>query len=275
MSRPFKLALIQMQVEGGDRNKNLRHAKDLIIESASNGAEVVLLPETMDIGWAHSSCKNLASKIPDGEACHVLASIAKELNVYICAGITEEFRGRIYNSAILIDKQGIIQLTHRKINELDIGHEFYALGDKLNVYHSEIGTIGLMICADATAQDRVLTRSLCYMGSDIILSPCAWAMPAEHDNDKEPYGDTWRDAYKPAAKEFSIWIAGASNVGWITDGPWKGRKCIGCSMVIDPKGKEVLRGPYGVDAEKILYVNIEPVKRPARGTDWHEYWDKA
>jgi len=30
---PFKLALIQMHVEGGDKNRNLNHAVDLIAEA--------------------------------------------------------------------------------------------------------------------------------------------------------------------------------------------------------------------------------------------------
>ena len=94
------------------------------------------------------------------------------------------------------------------------------------------------------------------MGADLILSPCAWAVPADHDNRKEPYGQLWRDNYGPVARDFRLWIAGASNVGWITAGPWQGRKCIGCSLVVDPSGKPVLEGPYGPDAETILNVDI-------------------
>jgi hypothetical protein len=37
----------------------------------------------------------------------------------------------------------------------------------------------LMICADGFAKDRVLSRALCYMGADILLSPSVWAVPAE------------------------------------------------------------------------------------------------
>ena len=122
------------------------------------------------------------------------------------------------------------------------------------------------------ARDRVISRSLCYMGADIILSPSSWAVPADHDNAKEPYGDTWRSAYQPVAKEFSVWIIGVSNVGWMTGGPWQGRKCIGNSLVIGPEGKEVLKGPYGVDAETILYVDVAAVPRPARGCAWEEHW---
>ena len=109
--------------------------------------------------------------------------------IYVCSGLTERSGGDIHNSAVLIDKDGNILCRHRKLNELEIGHAYYALGDRLNVCQTELGTIGLMICADGFAKDRVLARSLCYMGADIILSPCAWAVPADHDNVQDPYGD--------------------------------------------------------------------------------------
>lgn len=56
------------------------------------------------------------------------------------------------------------------------------------------------------------------MGAQIILSPCAWAVPPDHDNVIEPYGQLWLDNYSPVARDFKMWIAGTSNVGVITGG---------------------------------------------------------
>jgi predicted amidohydrolase len=122
-----------------------------------------------------------------------------------------------------------------------------------------------MICADAFARGQVLARSLALMGTEVILSPCAWAVPADHDSARDPYGQLWRDNYGPVARDFRIWIAGTSNVGALTTGPWAGRKCIGCSLLVGPDGNEVLMGPYGENAEAILYADVTPVRRPARG----------
>ena len=57
MSRPFNLAMIQMRVEGGQKEANLRHAEQLVAEAAGGGAEAVLLPEVMDLGWTHPSAR--------------------------------------------------------------------------------------------------------------------------------------------------------------------------------------------------------------------------
>lgn len=270
-TKEFKLALVQMYVEPGNKDKNLAHAEQLIHEAAANKADVVLLPEVMDLGWTHPSAKRLADSIPNGETCRRICKMARDYNVYVCCGIVEKDGNAIYNSAVIIDNKGKVLIKHRKLNELDIAHDLYAQGDRLGVCSTPWGTFGLLICADATAKDHVLTRSLCYMGADVILSPSSWAVPADHDNTKDPYGKTWRDAYMPVAREFSVWIASASNVGPVTEGPWKNWKCIGCSMIIGPDGKEKLMGPYGEQAEKILYCTIKPTPRPTRGTGWYNF----
>jgi predicted amidohydrolase len=273
--KTFKLAIIQMKVEGGERAENLKRAGQRINEAVSNGADVLLLPEAMDLGWTDPSSLTEAQPVPGGETSEFLSEMARKHRVYICSGLTEKADDKIFNAAVIIGPEGSILLKHRKINELDIGHPYYAPGDRLNVVKTEHGTFGLMICADATAKGQVLTRSLAYMGADVILSPSSWAMPADHDNNTEPYGDTWRNVYIPVAKDFRIWIASSSNVGWMTGGPWKGWKGIGSSMVVDPDGNEVLLGPYGVNADTILYVEVIPEARPGQGTTWGNFWEKS
>ncbi|MEA3461778.1 MAG: carbon-nitrogen hydrolase family protein [Bacteroidota bacterium] len=272
--KPFKLAVAQMRVVGGAPDTNLEHAAEMITEAAKNGAQVVLLPEAMDLGWTDPSALTMAEPVPGGKSTKLLSSMAKKHHIYVCSGLTEKDGETVYNSAVLINPEGEVILLHRKINELDIGHPYYALGDRLNVCHTEFGTIGLMICADASTGDRVIPRALSYMGADVILSPSSWAVKADHNNFENPYGGMWKDAYKPVAKDFRVWIASCSNVGWMTGGPWKGWKGIGCSMVIAPGGEEVLNAPYGDDADTILYVDIKPEPRPGQGTTWHNYWDK-
>jgi predicted amidohydrolase len=270
--RPLKVGLIQMSVGGGEKSRNLRHSQALIAEAAAQGADLALLPEAMNLGWTHPSCSTHADPIPGGETFEALSDSARRHGVYVCSGLVERAGDRVFNAAVILDRRGRLLLLHRKLNELTIGHDYYAQGDRLNVCHTELGTLGLMVCADGFAHGLVLGRALGYMGADVILSPSAWAVPADHDNEKEPYGRLWRDSYSPVAREFSVWVLGVSNVGWLTAGPWAGRKCIGCSMAVGPDGEVVLQGPYGVEAETILYVDVTPVPRPARGCGWVEHW---
>jgi predicted amidohydrolase len=264
----FRLALAQMRVLGGEKEKNLARAEAMIARAAEQRAGVVLLPEALTLGWTHSSARTEADAVPSGESSERFREAARRNGVYVCAGLIERDGSRIYNAALLIGPDGDILAHHRKLNELDLAHDLYALGDRLQIASTPLGRIGLMICADGFASGQVITRTLGYMGADIILSPSAWAVPAEHDNAATPYGQLWVDNYSPVARDFQLWICGVSNVGWITDGPWKGRKCIGSSLLVDPTGRPAVWGPYGVDAETILYTEIRLVPRPAQGDQW-------
>lgn len=250
-----KVAMIQMNVKGNDVETNLKTAEKLVAEAASKKAVVAILPECMDIGWTHPGSLQNATEIPDGKVFKKLTALAIDNDIYICSGMTEKDGSKHYNTAVFISPQGELLLKHRKINELDIGKPYYATGDRLNVVDTEIGRIGVMICADALPEDRSITTALARMSPDIILSPCAWAVPPGFDNKATPYGDLWRDAYMPVAGQFSTYILGVSNVGPIVDGPWKGWDCIGASLAIDNKGKEITQLPFGVEAESIVYVN--------------------
>jgi hypothetical protein len=88
---------------------------------------------------------------------------------------------------------------------------------------------------------------------------------ADHDNARDPYGKLWLDAYSELARLYDVSVIGTSNVGWLTAGPWKGRKCIGCSLALGPTGV-LARGPYGEAAEAVTVVEVMPRPPVGRGT---------
>jgi predicted amidohydrolase len=270
----YTLAMVQMSVVGGALDQNLERASQQIRRAAAHGANIALLPEMMDLGWTHPSARKLAYAIPGGKTCRFLCEEARRSNIYICAGIAENDKGTIYNSAVLIDPSGKVILKHRKLNELDIAHDLYAQGDRLGVVHTRLGTIGLHICADASASENTLSKSLGYMGADIILSPSSWAVPPGFNNDSTPYGEPWISAYKEVSSLFDLWIIGVSNVGKIPEGPWKDWDCIGNSLAYAPGGIRVMEAPHGSGADTIIYLDVNLHKRPARGTKWYDYWQK-
>ncbi|MHC4398548.1 MAG: carbon-nitrogen hydrolase family protein [Planctomycetota bacterium] len=260
-----KLAMGQLLVEGGKLDDNLQRAVKSIREAASRGRRLIVLPECLDLGWTHPSAAELAQPIP-GATSAPLCQAAREAGVYVAAGLTERDGARLYNAAVLIDPSGQILLKHRKINVLAIAQHMYSTGDRLAVAHTPLGTVGLNVCADNFPDSLSLGHTLGRMGAQIILSPCAWAVDADHDPVAEPYGGLWRESYVPLARLYEMPVIGTSNVGWLSEGPWKGRKCIGCSLAVDGRGEIVAEGPYGDGAEALVEVSVELVPRTATGT---------
>jgi predicted amidohydrolase len=255
----------QMLVVGAQPAANLDRAEAFIRDAAVQSCALVVLPECMDIGWTHPSARQLAQPIP-GPHFDRLAGAAKQNRIYVVAGLVERADERLYNSAVLIDPRGELLLLHRKINELDIAHDLYSIGDRLAVARTELGTLAINICADNFPNSLAIGHTLARMGAQVLLSPCAWAMDADHDNCTAPYGDRWRRSYGELGRLYDLPVVGVSCVGWMTDGPWKGRKTIGCSLATDHRGEVLAEGPYGESSEALIVVEIEPRQLRVKGT---------
>ena len=261
----FTVGMGQTLVEGGQVDANLTRAEGMIGKAVEAQCDVVVLPECLDIGWTFPEAPALAQPIP-GANSERLCAAAKKHDIYVVGGLTERADDRIYNAAILISPEGEILLKHRKVNILTIAQDIYSIGNTLGVAETLFGTFGVNICADNFPQSLALGHSLSRMGAQVILSPCAWAVDGDHDNEKEPYGGMWREAYGELAKLYDVTVIGVSNVGWITGGVWKGRKCIGCSLAVGPDGEVLAEGPYGAEAEALTVVSVKAVSPQARGT---------
>lgn len=261
----FTLGMAQILVEGGQPEVNLARGVARIGEAARLGCQLVVLPECMDLGWAHSSARHMAQPIP-GPYSDQLAQAAQENQLYVVSGLVEKAGDDIYNSAVLIDPQGTIRLLHRKINVLDIAQDLYSIGERLGVAQTQLGTLGINICADNFDSSLAIGHVLARMGAQVILAPSAWAMEADHDNQAQPYGELWRKSFSELTRLYDVTVVGVSNVGWLNDGPWKGRKAIGCSLAIGAGGEVLVEGPYGEDAEALLIIEVDPKPRIAKGT---------
>ena len=254
----MRVALAQMLVEGGQLDRNLQRAELRIGEAARLGAELALLPEALDFGWTHPSALEGAGSIPDGKSFQSLAQAARKNRVCVCAGLIERDGPDLFNSAVIIDRNGNLLAKHRKINELNIAQDLYTVGESVPAAcQTDRGRLGLQICADGFAENQWISRKLCEKNVDIIVSPCAWAVDRDFDPIETPYGGVWRDNFIPIAREFGVWILACSNVGRIEAGPWKGRLCIGNSLGFDPSGREVLTGAFGEDAEELLMIETD------------------
>jgi predicted amidohydrolase len=255
----------QILVAGGEPEANLGRAVEAVRDAAARGCRLVVLPECLDLGWTDPSAQHLAQPIP-GPHSQRLSQAAVQHGVYLVAGLVERAKERLYNAAVLIDPRGQILLVHRKINELAIAHNLYSIGDRLGVASTELGTLAINICADNFPNSLAIGHVLARMGGQLLLSPSAWAVDANHDQVAQPYGDRWRRAYGELGRLYNLPVVGVSNVGWMTGGPWKGRKAIGCSLATDNRGEILAVGPYGEEAEAVIVVDIELREVAAVGT---------
>ncbi|MBI3856271.1 MAG: carbon-nitrogen hydrolase family protein [Planctomycetes bacterium] len=231
------IGLGQVRVAMGDKSANLGELYHCIEEAAASKCDVVALPECSLAGWLSSSARSAAEVIP-GPLTQTFKEAAKRHRLAIVVGLEEREGGRLYNSAVMFDRDGEILARHRKINELEIGLEVYSRGTSLNVFDFEGRTMALDICADSWTP--VITDALYDLGARLIISPSAWAV--------EPGGEAtniaWiRETYRLRTAGRDLYIVSPNGVGPVTEGPWKGRLLQGNSLVTGPNGEGLLKGP--------------------------------
>jgi predicted amidohydrolase len=259
-----KIGMGQLLVEGGEPERNLERASELIESAASQGCQLILLPETLDLGWTHPSVLKEAAPVP-GRWSEKICKEAQKNKIYLCAGLTEKCGAKVFNSAIFVNPLGEILLKYRKINLLDVELPFYSIGTQLSVLETEFGTIGVNICADNYFDSLHLGHSLARMGAQLLLSPSSWTVDFSLSNEKDPYGEKWLKPFTILSRYHGMTVASTTSVGTILGGPYEGKKMIGCSLAVGPQGV-LARGPYNEVASQLIVATLPIPKREEKGT---------
>ena len=81
----YRVALGQILVEGGRPVARPRSRRCWRCCRRREGCRVVVLPECLDLGWAHPSALDAAQPVP-GPHSDRLAQAAREHGIYVAAG---------------------------------------------------------------------------------------------------------------------------------------------------------------------------------------------
>jgi predicted amidohydrolase len=261
----MKLALAQLLLEGTEPERNFERAEKLIARAKSENCDVVLLPETIDFAWTHPDALQQAITIP-GEYSNLFCEFAKKYNIWICVGLTEKTDTCNYNSALLIDNNGNIVGKHRKINLLTVEFPYYEVGQKLEVFDTPFGKIGLNICADNYLDSIDIGHTLARMGAQLILAPSSWTVEHSITEAQDPYLDKWIKPLGVIAKAHGIVVASATSVGYIVGGPYEGKKMVGCSLCIGANGI-IAQGAFNEFAGDLAIAEFEMPQRKQKGIE--------
>ena len=117
----------------------------------------------------------LAEPIPGADSDRICA-LARRYGLTISIGLDEKDGERLYDSAILVDRDGQILWKHRKLNVLaELMDLPYTEGmlEGIDVVQTEYGRIGTLICADTFID--AYAESIGSLKPDLMLIPYGWA----------------------------------------------------------------------------------------------------
>jgi deaminated glutathione amidase len=243
----MRIALCQLPVSSNP-DVNLRRVREALREASADDAELAVFPEATLARFG--SDLRAAAEPLDGPFCSGLAAAAKETGVALVAGVFEPAPdGRVYNTAVVIDGDGTLIASYRKLHLFDAftqrESDLVAPGSAVLVTPLAGVPVGVQICYDIRFPE--LTRALAVGGAELVTVSAAWQaglFKEEH----------WVTLLRARAIENTVWIAAAGQVPDPAEKPTRAPTGVGRSMLIDPLG--VVRADLG-PAPGIAVVNAD------------------
>ena len=161
-SQKVKVAAVQAAPVLFDREATVEKAVQLIDEAASEGSQLVLLPEAfipayprglsfgMVVGRRSSAGRDLWQRywensvdVP-GPATEKLGEAAQRANAYVAIGVIEREGGTLYCPLLTFGPDGSLLGKHRKLKPTGSERLIWGEGDgsTLPVFETEIGRLG-------------------------------------------------------------------------------------------------------------------------------------
>lgn len=173
-SHDITAAALQYEPSIGDKVANMDKIKKLISKAAANKKlDLVVLPELSTTGPVKDveKIKQLA-ETTDEATVSTFREIAKENKLNIIFGMVEKEGEKLYNSSILIDAKGEVVGKYRKTHLNETDKLWAQKGDKIQVFSTELGKVGMMIGDDAVFPEVAGVMSV--ERADIIAIPSSW-----------------------------------------------------------------------------------------------------
>lgn len=157
---------------------NILRCKDLVLEAANFGAQLIVFPELAFTGYSFLSKEDarLVAEPAQGPTFDRMAEAAVASKSYVVWGFVEADGDTLHNSASVVDPSGNLVVTHRKMNLW--GNDFFwaVPGENLpEVFQTDIGWMSVIICRDVIdKRPRSSGRLFTNKKVDVVACPANW-----------------------------------------------------------------------------------------------------
>ena len=215
-----------------NKEENKETAEALIRRAASDGADLVALPELWSCHGLEDAYRENAEPVP-GPTTDFLGKLARELGVYVVGGsILEGESGsqRLSNTSTFFNPSGEMTAVYRKIHLFDVkvsDDEYLesatiAPGNEIVTAKAGVATLGLSVCYDLRFPE--LYRLLALRGAEVLAVPAAFTLHTGKDH--------WEILLRARAVENQAFVVAPAQWGRKANGRWT----YGRSTIVDPWG---------------------------------------
>jgi len=246
MPRKARVGTVYLRPSRSTPENNLKLFCEQIDAAGKLGLDIVCLGEAITTVGASVKLKDVAKPIP-GPDTEVLGDAAGRNKIWVVAGITELDGDVVYNTAVLLDREGNLAGKYRKIHlpreewlkGITPGHEY-------PVFQTDFGTIAIQICYDWFFPEPEAIFAL--QGAEIIFAPT--------------WGNTLPDSDGKVDGESTFRVRARDNGVYMVPSVYDGN-----SLIIDPIGR-MLASSDG--KEGVFWAEIDLSIRER--LPWVGYW---
>jgi deaminated glutathione amidase len=245
----LRVAAVQLTTSA-DAERNVEVAATLVARAAEAGARLVVLPEKWH--YIHDAAYMARGAEPlDGPAVQAARGWARTWGVAVLAGsVVERVDGqpRTYNTSLLIQPDGTVSATYRKLHmfDVEVGGVAYResagalAGDEIVTGEALGHRIGLSVCYDLRFPE--LYRRLAVAGAEILTVPAAFTAATGKDH--------WEPLLRARAIENQAFVIAPDQIGTHANGTVS----YGRSMIVDPWGVVLAQAP---DEETVILADLD------------------
>jgi predicted amidohydrolase len=189
---------VRKYASNADGNRDLIRA--IIDKAAAEKPDLVLLTETF-LERGHDRPVTEGAEPVPGPTTNILSEKARKLHSWIAMSLLERAGDDVFNTAVLVDREGRIAGKYRKVHlPLEEAERGVTPGRDYAVIETDFGKVGMLVCWDHWFSESV--RALRLKGAELILLPVA-GDEARH----------WDVISRARAMDNGVYIASSIGVG--------------------------------------------------------------
>ncbi len=250
-----------------DRRNNMLRLAEGVADLARRGAQLVVLQEL------HNSlyfCQvedvnnfDLAEPIP-GPSTQMFGELAARCGVVIVTSLFERRAPGLYhNTAVVIDRDGEIAGTYRKMHIPDdpaYYEKFYFTPGDLGFHpiDTSVGRLGVMVCWDQWYPEAA--RLMALGGAELLIYPTAIGYALSDDDDEQQrQRRAWQTVQRGHAVANGLPVVAVNRVGFEPDpsGQTGGIQFWGTSFVAGPQGELLYEASDNEEESVIVSIDMD------------------
>jgi len=235
----MKIGCIQMNVGFGKVDENFARAEQLIREASDQGAEIVVLPEMWNTGYALEKLGEIADE-EGARSKAFLQGLSSELGIHIVGGsVATEKDGKFYNTMYIYNNEGKLVSEYSKVHLFRLMNEdqYLESGNEMNRFTLGEIEAGGVICYDIRFPEWLRAHALA--GANVLFVSAQWPTPRI---------DHWKTLLQARAIENQCFVIAVNRISR------KVENFNGQSMIIEPWGEVLWTGS---ENEELAVIDVD------------------